>query len=407
MDEKQINSLKNIIERLHSGADAKEVQKQFEEEFGSVSAEALAAAEKKLMDDGSITVEQVQKLCDVHASVFGTSIEQIHGEDATDKTPGHPAFVFLKENEGLLAFMDGAFSQALAAYTQEKSGQTKADLLSALKSLSALDAHYVRKENLFFPYLEKAGITAPPKVMWGVDDEIRALWKLIIRTLQESDILLEQEIAKLEEQVRSMVDKENNILMPMLQGCMDKDAWLSVGRDSAEIGYCFNGGIEGASPSDALTWYRWNATLSKAEEYGAKTDVQGDIILPSGRMSIEELIWMLNTLPGDVTFVGSDDRVRFFSEGKERVFPRTRSIIGRDVSNCHPPKSLSVVQALVDDFKAGRKDSESFWIQRGSKFILIRYYAVRNDKKEYLGVLESTEEISQLRSLEGEKTLLE
>ncbi|NCC63098.1 MAG: DUF438 domain-containing protein [Spirochaetia bacterium] len=407
MDEKQINSLKNIIERLHSGADAKEVQKQFEEEFGSVSAEALAAAEKKLMDDGSITVEQVQKLCDVHASVFGTSIEQIHGEDATDKTSGHPAFVFLKENEGLLAFMDGAFSQALAAYTQEKSGQTKADLLSALKSLSALDAHYVRKENLFFPYLEKAGITAPPKVMWGVDDEIRALLKLIIRTLQESDILLEQEIAKLEEQVRSMVEKENNILMPMLQGCMDKDAWLSVGRDSAEIGYCFNGGIEGASPSDALTWYRWNATLSKAEEYGAKTDVQGDIILPSGRMSIEELIWMLNTLPGDVTFVGSDDRVRFFSEGKERVFPRTRSIIGRDVSNCHPPKSLSVVQALVDDFKAGRKDSESFWIQRGSKFILIRYYAVRNDKKEYLGVLESTEEISQLRSLEGEKTLLE
>ena len=407
MDEKQINTLKTLIERLHRGADTKEVQKQFEKEFGSVSAEDLAAAEKKLMEDGSITVEQVQKLCDVHASVFGTSIEQIHGEAVVDKIPGHPAFVFQKENEGLIAFLDGAFSQALEAYKQEKTERTKADLLNALKSLSALDAHYVRKENLLFPYLEKAGITAPPKVMWAVDDEIRALWKLIIHTLQQSDSLLEQELMQLQQQVRSMVDKENNILMPMLQGCMDKDAWLIVGRDSADIGYCFNGGIEGASPSDALTWYRWNATLSKAEEYGAKTDVQGDIILPSGRMSIEELIWMLNTLPGDVTFVGSDDRVRFFSEGKERVFPRTRSIIGRDVSNCHPPKSLSVVQALVDDFKAGRKDSESFWIQRGSKFILIRYYAVRNDKKEYLGVLESTEEISQLRSLEGEKTLLE
>ncbi|MEA4860060.1 MAG: PAS domain-containing protein, partial [Sphaerochaeta sp.] len=87
-------------------------------------------------------------------------------------------------------------------------------------------------------------------------------------------------------------------------------------------------------------------------------------------------------------------------------FPRTRSIVGREVAHCHPPKSLKVVEKLVEDFKAGRKDSESFWLQKGTKFILIRYYAVRNEKAEYLGVLEVTEEISSLRSLEGQKTLL-
>ena len=113
----------------------------------------------------------------------------------------------------------------------------------------------------------------------------------------------------------------------------------------------------------------------------------------------------MNSLPCDLTFVGKDDKVRYFSEGKERVFPRTRTIIGKDVAHYHPPKSLHVVQKLMEDFKAGVKDEETFWIQRGTLFILIRYYAVRDAQGEYLGVVEMTEEISELRSLEGEKTL--
>lgn len=406
MDEQKIVKLKAIIERLHAGVSSADVKKEFEAEFGSVSAEELAAAERKLMEDGEIQVEQVQKLCDVHASVFGGSVEEIHQGKQVDKTPGHPAFVFIKENEGLKAFLDGDFAKAVQTYKAQKDENSKLNLLAALKTLSSLEKHYLRKENLFFPYLEKAGITAPPKVMWGVDDEIRALWKLVIRTLESSSEVLEAELAKLEEQVRSMIDKENNILLPMLQGCMDGDAWLTVGRDSADIGYCFNGGIEGASPSDATTWYRWNASMSGKEDFAPKQEDTGEIVLPSGHMSLDELTWMLNTLPGDVTFVGVDDKVRYFSEGKDRVFPRTRSIVGRDVAHCHPPKSLKVVEKLVEDFKAGRKDSESFWIQKGTMFILIRYFAVRNENGEYLGVLEVTEEISSLRSLEGQKTLL-
>jgi DUF438 domain-containing protein len=322
----------------------------------------------------------------VHASVFGGSVEEIHQGKQVDKTPGHPAFVFIKENEGLKAFLDGEFAKAVQAYKAQKDEKSKLDLLASLKTLSKLEKHYLRKENLFFPYLEKAGITAPPKVMWGVDDEIRALWKLVIKTIESSSEVLEAELAKLEEQVRSMIDKENNILLPMLQGCMDGDAWITVARDSADIGYCFNGGIEGASPSDATTWYRWNASMSGKEDFAPKMEQSGEIVLPSGHLNLEELTWMLNTLPGDVTFVGVDDKVRYFSEGKDRVFPRTRSIVGRDVAHCHPPKSLNVVEKLVEDFKAGRKDSESFWLQKGTMFILIRYYAVRNGDGEYLGV---------------------
>jgi len=405
MDDTKILKLKNIIERLHEGEAADSVKVDFEKEFGTIAAEELASAERALMESGQITVAQVMKLCDVHAAVFGDSIDAIHASQKVDQTPGHPAFVFIKENEGLLSFLDGPFTDAVNGYHAAKDAASKTELLIALQDLSKLDRHYARKENLFFPYMEKAGLTAPPKVMWGVDDEIRDLWKLLITTLEESQTVLEDRLAQLEEQVRSMIHKENNILMPMLEGVMDKDAWLTVARDSAEIGYAFNGGIEGASPSDATSWYRWNATISGKLDDQALPQGEGEIVLPSGHMSLEELTWVLNTLPGDITFVGSDDRVRFFSEGADRIFPRTRTVIGREVAHCHPPKSLAAVEALVADFKAGRKERESFWIQRGDKFILIRYFAVRNDKGEYLGVLESSEEISALRALEGEKRL--
>lgn len=406
MDDSKIIRLKEIIEKLHSGVPSDVVKKEFEAEFGTVSAEELAAAERKLMESGAIEVEQVQKLCDIHASVFGGSIEEIHQGRQVDKTAGHPVHVFIKENEGLVAFLDAEFGPAAASYKEHKNEQTKAELLAKLKSLSKLDKHYARKENLFFPYLEKAGITAPPKVMWGVDDEIREKWKACIHSLTSEGSVSEASLDTLVEQVRSMINKENNILVPMLMGVMDFDAYLTVARDSADIGYCFNGGIEGASPSDALSWYRWNASMSGKQEYPAKQEEGEDIILPSGHLNREELTWMLNSLPGDVTFVGVDDTVRYFSEGKDRIFPRTRSIVGREVAHCHPPKSLAVVEKLVEDFKAGRKDSEAFWLQKGTKFILIRYFAVRNEKAEYLGVVEVTEEISALRSLEGEKTLL-
>jgi DUF438 domain-containing protein len=404
MDDTKILKLKEIIERLHKGEAADAVKVDFEEEFGTIAAEELAAAERTLMESGDFTVDQVMKLCDVHAAVFGDSIDAIHASERAEEKPGHPAFVFVKENEGLLSFLDGPFTAAVKGYRQEGSSAAIAELLVAVKELSTLDRHYARKENLLFPYMEKAGLTAPPKVMWGVDDEIRDLWKRVIASIEGSGTVLEAELAQLEEQVRSMIDKENNILMPMLEGVMDAQAWITVARDSADIGYAFNGGIEGASPSDATSWYRWNATISGALDEPASS-VDGEIVLPSGHMNTEELTWMLNSLPSDITFVGADDRVRYFSEGKERVFPRTRTIVGREVAHCHPPKSLGAVEALIADFKAGRKESESFWLQKGSSFILIRYFAVRNDKGEYLGVVESSEEISALRSLEGEKRL--
>ena len=116
---------------------------------------------------------------------------------------------------------------------------------------------------------------------------------------------------------------------------------------------------------------------------------------------------LFNTLPVDLTFVGSDDTVAYFSEGPERIFHRPRSIIGRKVQNCHPPQSLDVVESILNSFKEGTKDSYEFWLELAGKFVHIRYFAVRDNKKRYLGTLEVSQDITHIRKLEGEKRLID
>ena len=148
-----------------------------------------------------------------------------------------------------------------------------------------------------------------------------------------------------------------------------------------------------------------NEVETKKEEKRGEV-IDGVVTLPSGNFTVQELTCMLNTLPFDITFVDKNDKVKYFSEGKERTFARTRAIIGRNVSNCHPPQSVHIVEQIVKDFKAGKKDNEDFWIKLGDQFVLIRYFAVRNSEKEYLGVLEVTQNIKPIQEIKGEKRLM-
>ncbi len=392
MDRKEI--LKELIGRLSRGESVDAVRVEFKQHFQDVPADEIAAAERLLMEEG-MKVEEVQQMCDVHASLFEGSVQQ-----AQDVEAGHPLYIFRQENDGLERFVDNILMPVWNAYQKNPAGEARENLLVALKELYKVDRHYSRKENLFFPYLEKAGVTGPPKVMWGVDDEIRDLIKQCTAAVEENRAQEALDVFPvMSEKLLSMIMKENEILSPLLMQNLKAEDWQVVAAESDQIGFAFVQGVEGASLSD---------TRAYAKSGSAAPAARGDapIQLPSGFFSTEELTALLNTLPCDVTFVGADDKVHFFSEQKNRVFPRTRTIIGRQVADCHPPKSLEAVEALVEAFKAGTKDSESYWIQRGPAFVLIRYYAVRDPEGKYLGVLECTEEISELRALEGQKTLM-
>ena len=246
--------------------------------------------------------------------------------------------------------------------------------------------------------LEKNGITAPPKVMWGKDDEIRDLIKQAIEKAEagEHDDLL---FSEMESEVRGMIQKENEILKPMLVDHINDEAWKVIAQEGYQFGYAFIEGVEGVSPSDIKAWVKDEQDLDQRRS-------SNDIDLPSGYFNVHELEALLNTLPYDITFVNTEDRVQYFSENEHRVFPRTRTVLGRLVEDCHPPKSLHVVDSIVKDFKSGKKDKEFFWMQKDGQFIMIRFYAVRDAEGKYLGVAEITEEISELRSLDGNKTLM-
>ncbi len=386
----QVETLKNILHKLSEGASVDEVKAEFAASFGTVDASEIAAAEAELIRGGT-PVEEILSLCNVHAAVVEGSVSPV-----TDDYPqGHPLTIFYEENNGLERFLAGEYAAAKKAFLEK---EDKKSYLSALAKLEKIDRHYARKENLFFPYMERNNITAPPKVMWGKDDEIRALIKKVKEQVS-AEIKDEELFSELEFELLGMVQKENEILKPMLLDSLKEEDWRVVAAESSQFGYVFVADVEGASPSDAAAW------LKGEEELNHRTGTS-DIELPSGYFNAYELEAMLNSLPHDITYVNKDDKVQYFSEGKQRVFPRTRTIIGRLVEDCHPPKSLDRVLEVVESFKSGEKDEESFWLQKDDMFILIRYYAVRGKDGEYLGVAEVTEEISALRKLEGNKILL-
>lgn len=385
------NVIKELLKQLHAGKSVDEVKAQFEDAFDGVSASEISEAEQALISEG-LAVEEVQRLCDVHAAVFKGSVEQIHAPQAAE-TAGHPAHTLKAENRALEQLIDKRIRPHIAAMTAGDKGAAEA-LAADFEALRQIDTHYVKKEMLLFPYMEKYGITAPPKVMWGVDDEIRALVKQAGQLIAAGDAAASTKAEEAVDKLAEMIFKEENIMLPMLLEVLTTEEWKHIADQSGELGYCL-------IPEPPV----WQPIEVKAQAPAAAVQA-GDVTLPTGFLSVQEITALLDTLPVDITFVGKDDTVRYFSQGAERVFPRTKAIIGRKVADCHPPASVHIVEDIVADLKSGKKDHEDFWIRMGEKLVYIRYYAVRDAAGEYLGVLEVTQDIAPVQQITGEKRLV-
>ncbi len=406
--------LKGLIKELHEGKTVEEVKSRFEELIQGISTREITEMEQALIREG-LPVEEIQNLCDVHAAVFKGSIEEIHMPDNPQDIPGHPVHTFKMENRAMERFLKKQVANHLYTYQEEASDINRDELVEDMKKLLDIDKHYSRKENLIFPYLEKYGITAPPKVMWGVDDEIRQDIKNSIAALQSDDAA--EAVKKVEyavERVNEMIFKEDNILFPMTIETLTEDEWLQIEQASAEIGFLFyepkikwTPKKKAENTADSL---HQASEAASSDSIGAPVADQpvgkGLVSFDAGALTPEELNAMLNTLPFDITFVDKNDIVKYFTQGKERIFPRPKTVIGREVKNCHPPASVHIVEQIVEDLRTGKKDHEDFWINMRGQFVHIRYYAVRNTAGEFLGVMEVTQDIKPLRDLTGEKRLV-
>lgn len=398
--------LKQIIKELHAGKDVEEVKARFQEAVGDVSVSEISELEHALMTEEGIPVSEVQRLCSVHTAVFKGSIEEIHRSSKPEDQPGHPVHTFKLENRELEKLVNFRLELHKDKFRKDDSQAVIFKLLEDLNLLMDIDKHYSRKENLLFPYLEKYGIYGPTKVMWGVDDGIRAMVKDAKARLAAYDGGRDELVSALEliiKEVNEMIFKEENILIPMSLEKLTEDEWVKIARESESIGFCLT--------SPEKEWIPERVPMPEAaknavEASGETGAPQGYIRFETGILSVQQLELIMNHLPVDLTFIDENDVVRYFSHGKERIFARTKAVIGRTVQNCHPPQSVHVVEKLLEDFKSGRKDEEDFWIQIKDKFVYIRYFAVRDEEGRYMGTLEFTQNIAPIRALEGQKRIL-
>jgi hypothetical protein len=395
----RVRTLKGIIQRLHAGEPPDQVRSSLKELVRQTDYSEVMAMEQELIADG-MPVEEIQGMCDLHSQVTREVLVQLAPPPVP---PGHPVDTFRRENQALresVARLQEAMNRILQTADDGDASASLLDWRQALNELQDVDKHYQRKEHLLFTCLERHEITGPSKVMWAKDDQVRKLLKDLSAALRAGDttvaewkLLAATAGSAAANSVHEMIYKEEHILLPVCLERFTADEWAEIWAASPRYGWCLVEPRQGYQPVD----------LHAAD----RSSAPGGVALPTGTLALEQLIAIFSTLPVDLTFVDADDRVAFFSEGPNRVFARSRAIIGRMVQNCHPPRSVDVVERILSDFREGRQNVAEFWIQFVGRFVHIRYFAVRSQDGRYLGTLEVTQDVGPIRALQGERRLLE
>ena len=394
-DEERLEVLKGIIRDLHAGVDMEILRDRFARLCEHVSPKEIAEMEQSLIDDG-LPEAEVKRLCDVHVEVFKQSLDT----QETPTTPaGHPIHNFMAENratENLLEEIDGIIGELGRHPTSEVVEAHRETLVDLVARLSEIEKHYLRKENQLFPILEAKGMSGPSQVMWAVHDDIRAALKVAREQASAGDPRISLTLEELSIPIRDMIYKEENILYPMsLESLTHKD-WLRVKDGEADIGFAW-----------IQPLFEWPGPDDVVEEAPVEPVVAGLLDLDVGKLTPEQVNLIFKNLPLDVTFVDEDDRVAYYSHGRERTFPRSPAVIGRKVQLCHPGSSVHVVERILKEFKEGSRDVADFWITAKGKFLYIRYFAIRDDEGNYKGTLEVNQNVTGIKGLEGERRLLD
>lgn len=436
-------ALMKILRFVQDGGAFDKAKQMFKQELGDVDVAEITAAERELIAQG-LNPADIQALCNVHAAIFKGNIQNTD-ESPDFSIPGHPVYTFRQENMVINSLINDALLPDLKKWQQDgKNTKILNRIRKELNDLKKIDYHYKRKENSWFMILDKYGITAPPRVMWGVDENIRNLIYGAIDAVNADPLpdkyVIEAKIEKAAHEVLEMIFKEEAIMIPILDEVATPRDWHLVKQDETEVGYTLINTPLPWYPTDKELKQKSNNSIAKKLneqamnfakamgnvdtetepltgdpsytaydgnegpqiELGKITDAT--INLAIGSLNLKELQGILDVLPIDLTFVDNKDRVKWFSN-TDRIFPRTRSVIGRPVVKCHPPKSIDKVQHILSEFRAGVADKRDFWVDFHDRKIYLAFYAVRDDQDNYLGCLEVTQDITFFRQLKSQKTL--
>jgi uncharacterized protein len=394
--------LKEVIKELHGGASPTEVKEKFKEVLKGTKPEDIAKIEQELVKEG-MPREELQRLCDVHLAVFG---EQVQDQELHIPA-GHPINILIEEHRVMLEKAERL--ETLVKMLEEACdsvyvGDALTELQTLVKDFQDSEKHYLREENVLFPTMEKHGVTEPPAIMWMEHNRIREIKKKLYdlvekwNTMPYSDFKtrLSQDAGPLCSVLPDHFFKENNILFPTALQLVTEKEWEDIRKEFDEIGY------PSFTPANVLAAFHAAESAPKTAEPSAKAWQ-----FETGSLSKEEAEAILDTLPVDISFIDKDDRVKYFNKAEQRIFVRTKAVIGRSVQLCHPQKSIHIVNKIVEAFTTGEKDKAEFWITMNNRLVHIRYFAVRDKNGKYLGTMEVTQDLTDLKKIEGERRLLD
>jgi PAS domain S-box-containing protein len=392
--------LKEIVKQLHDGVPPQEVKEKFKQILKDTSSEDIAKIEQELVKEG-MPREELQRLCDVHLAVFGEQLEK----QELQTPPGHPISILMEEHKiltqraerlGILAKMIEEACDVVYV------GDVLTEVQGIVKDFVDAEKHYLREENVLFPMLEKHGITEPPAIMWMEHNQIRDIKKRLRSLVENWNAIsfydFKTQLGEVAKPLCSILPshffKENNILFPAALQVVTSEEWEEARKEFDEIGYCC------FTPSHVTV-------ALQTEKRKTQTPPEGLLQFETGSLSKEEAEAILDTLPIDISFIDKDDRVKYFNKAEKRIFVRTKAVIGRTVQMCHPQESVHIVNRIIEAFRKGEKDSAEFWITLDNRLVHIRYFAVRDKDGKYLGTMEATQDLTDIKKIEGQKRLLD
>ena len=395
--EKRLQDLLAFSMGMMSGESGKELIEKYQDAIDNITPHDMLSLEDKQVQMW-MTPDIIKKDVEKIINVFSKSLDRYEWEKPKEGT----FLYYLMIENAAFKFKLNQVKKILRSYRGRESShfqELKAELLPRFIEFKSFDYHYIKKENILFPYLEKVWSNYRPlQVMWSLHDDIRRTLKEVIALLEDpstewSDF--NPILGKYYSLVFRMIQKEDIIIFPVATETVSEESWHEMHLQSFEYPFPF---IETpAKPEEEKqSQHTKESFLSEPGMFVAET----------GNMTLEQVLLVFNHLPVDITVVDENDRVLFFNKPKERFFPRSPAIVGRSVNNCHPPESVHIVEEIVETFRKGDRNTATFWIELNGRFILIQYFALRNEKGVYKGVMEVSQDATDIRKLEGQRRLL-
>lgn len=398
----RINSLYDFCYRLTEGEKGSALIKKHQAAINDLTANDIIQVVHRLIES-DLPLEKIKIGINKALNVFH---KQILAQELVSLPEDHFLTYLKKENRELERRLQNLKSWVKDFNNENLDTVNIAEHLRVgVEDLMQMEKHYVRKENILFPYFEKEF----PQykclgLMWSIHDDIRNRQKALLMALLEINLdkkHINKLLGDLFFDMYTIIFREEYLLFPVALHAVNQDAWDEMLQQSEALGYAYIQAPKIKKKKKVKT------DQSFVSDFLSENKLENTLLnFDTGLMTLQQAILLLNNLPVDITMIDENDKVCFFSNPKERFFPRSKAIIGRTVQNCHPPESVHIVNALVEAFRDGSKDSEPFWIEMKGRFILIQYFALRDEDGSYKGCIEVSQDLTDIRSLSGEKRLM-